>query len=93
MADEIGCTPGQVALSWARQGPGVIIPLLGARNLAQLEDNLGCLAVTLTEAQRGKLDDASRIDLGFPHDFLGEEYIRGLVFGGTYDRLDRHREG
>jgi aryl-alcohol dehydrogenase-like predicted oxidoreductase len=51
VADEIGCTPGQVALSWVRQQPGVVIPLLGARNLPQLEDNLGCLNVELSADQ------------------------------------------
>jgi hypothetical protein len=33
----------------------------------------------------------SRIDLGFPHDFLGNPAIRERLHGGTFDRIDRHR--
>jgi aryl-alcohol dehydrogenase-like predicted oxidoreductase len=91
VADEIGCTPSQVAITWARQQPGVIVPLLGANNLRQLADNLGALDVTLGEAQLARLDQVSRIDLGFPHDFLGEDFIRDLIYGQTQDLIDVHR--
>jgi len=50
----------------------VIVPLVGAKTLDQLEDNLGCLEFTLTEEQKARLDDASHIELGFPHDFLAQ---------------------
>jgi aryl-alcohol dehydrogenase-like predicted oxidoreductase len=88
IAEEAGCTPSQVALSWARQQPGTVIPLVGARNLKQLEDNLGALAVTLDGEQLRRLDEASRIDLGFPHNFLSQEHIRDLVYGGTQQEID-----
>ncbi len=70
VAEEIGRSPAQVALDWVRHGPGVIVPLVGAKTRAQLDDNLGCLDFTLEPAQRERLDQASRIELGFPHDFL-----------------------
>ena len=91
IAEEIGCTPSQVAVSWVRQQHGVIVPLVGARNLAQLEDNLGALDVTLDAAQLGRLDEVSAIEPGFPHDFLASDPIRDIVFGGTFDRIDNHR--
>ena len=91
VAQEIGCTPSQVALSWVRKQPGVIIPIIGARNLAQMEDNLGCLTVTLTEEQMQRLDEASKINLGFPHDFLGSDNIKGELFGHRFADLERHR--
>jgi aryl-alcohol dehydrogenase-like predicted oxidoreductase len=93
IAEEIGCTPSQVAVSWVKQQPGVIVPLIGARNLDQLEDNLGALDVTLEEDQLVRLDEVSRIDPGFPHDFLAQDYIRDLMTGGTFDRIDNHRTG
>jgi aryl-alcohol dehydrogenase-like predicted oxidoreductase len=93
VADEIGCTPGQVALSWVRQQPGVVIPLLGARNLPQLEDNLGCLNVELSADQLARLEEVSRVEPGFPHDFLADDYIRDIMSGGTHDLLDNHRPG
>jgi aryl-alcohol dehydrogenase-like predicted oxidoreductase len=72
VAEEIGRSPAQVALSWVREGLGVIVPLVGARTAAQLEDNLGCLAFSLDPSQKARLDEASRIELGFPHDFLAQ---------------------
>jgi aryl-alcohol dehydrogenase-like predicted oxidoreductase len=91
VAQDIGCTASQVAISWVRQQPGVMIPLLGARNLGQLEDNLGALQVTLTDEQRGSLNEVSEIDLGFPHNFLGDENIQDIVYGGTLPNIDNHR--
>jgi aryl-alcohol dehydrogenase-like predicted oxidoreductase len=76
VAEEVGRSPAQVALGWVRRGSGVIVPLVGARTRAQLDDNLGCLDFELEPAQRKRLDDASRIELGFPHDFLRERVPR-----------------
>jgi diketogulonate reductase-like aldo/keto reductase len=74
-----------------RQQPGIVIPLLGARNLAQLQDNLGTLDVRLDDGQMRRLDEVSGIDLGFPHNFLAQDPIRDIVYGGTYDSIDHHR--
>ena len=43
VANEIGCTPSQVALNWVRQQPGVIIPIIGAKTEIQLQENVDCL--------------------------------------------------
>jgi len=91
IAESLGCTPSQVAVSWVRQQTGVIVPLIGARNLAQLEDNLGALDVTLDDGHLQRLEEVSRVEPGFPHDFLASENIRDLVFGGSFDRIDNHR--
>lgn len=72
VARELGRTPAQVALAWVRQGQGVIVPLVGARTRAQLDDNLGCLDFELSAAHKQRLDEVSRIELGFPHDFLAQ---------------------
>ncbi|MBI5029826.1 MAG: aldo/keto reductase [Chloroflexi bacterium] len=90
VADEIGSTPSQVAFNWVRQQPGVVIPIIGARTLAQAQDNLKCVAFALSDAQMKRLDDVSKIELGFPHDFLASDEIKDLVFGGTYDQIDHH---
>ncbi len=91
IADEIGCTPSQVAISWAGRQRGVIIPILGGRNLSQLVENLGAVDTTLGDEHLKRLDDVSRIDLGFPHNFLDQDTIRDFVYGGTYDRIHNHR--
>ena len=91
IAGEIGCSSSQVALNWVRQQPGLMIPMIGARTVAQLEDNLGCLEFSLTEEHIGRLDQVSKIELGFPHDFLASDEVRDLVYGGTYAKIDNHR--
>ncbi len=88
IASEIGGTPGQVAIRWMMQRPGTIVPLLGARNLEQLRDNLGALQVELDEAQLARLDEVSAIDLGFPHNFLADENILDVIHGGTQSKID-----
>lgn len=84
VAAELGVPPSQVALAWLRARG--VVPLLGARTAAQLEANLGCLEVTLPEDQLRRLDDVSRVPLGFPHDFLAD--TAGLVYGEQRDALD-----
>jgi aryl-alcohol dehydrogenase-like predicted oxidoreductase len=91
VAAELGCTPSQVAIRWAMQQAGVVIPLLGARSVDQLRDNLGASAIRLEDAHLGRLEQASAIEPGFPHDFLGQDAIRELIYGGTLSRLDAHR--
>jgi len=92
VARETDRTPAQVAINWVRQQPGLIIPVLGARTVSQLKDNLGCLAFTLDKDHLERLDAVSSIDLGFPHDFLSRENIRELVYGGAYSMIDNHRK-
>lgn len=83
VAAEAGRSPAQVALAWLLQQPGAPIPIVGARTPEQLQDNLGALAVTLDAAQRQRLDAASAVALGFPHDFIRSPIPQQLVFGGT----------
>ena len=88
IAGEVGRSPSQVALNWIRQRNGTVIPVVGARKVSQVRDNLACLDFELTEDQIRRLDEASRIELGFPHDFLSTDTIRDLIYGDTYSSLD-----
>ncbi|HEX6851082.1 MAG TPA: aldo/keto reductase [Candidatus Polarisedimenticolaceae bacterium] len=83
IAGELGRSPAQVAIRWCLERPGVTSPILGARNVEQLEDNLGALAFTLSDDQRRRLDEASAIVLGWPHDFLAQPGVRENLAGGT----------
>ena len=47
VAREIDHSPAQVALAWLRQRPVSIIPIIGARKLSQVKDNLDCIGVSL----------------------------------------------
>lgn len=82
VAQEMGRTSAQVALAWTLLDPAVTAPLIGARTLAQLEDNLGGLDVVFSDDQRARLDAVSAIDLGFPHTFLARPMTRAIMFGG-----------
>ncbi|WP_437730778.1 aldo/keto reductase [Sorangium sp. So ce1335] len=81
VATESGKTPAQIALAWTLLHPAVTAPILGARTLKQLEDNLGALDVRLTDGQRARLERASAVELGFPHDFLARPMTRSVMFG------------
>ncbi|MGO4262019.1 aldo/keto reductase [Lysobacter sp. TAB13] len=83
VAADIGKTPAQVALAWTLLHPAVTSPIIGARTLAQLEDNLGALEVSFSDEQRARLDRASAIEPGFPHDFMAMPLVHSVVFGET----------
>jgi aryl-alcohol dehydrogenase-like predicted oxidoreductase len=91
IAEEIGESPSQVALNWLRFRKGEVIPVLGARTLDQLKDNLGAFDFELDAERLARLDEASAIDLGFPHEFLARENIRDFVYGGNYEKIDHRR--
>lgn len=91
VAGEVGCTPSQVAIAWILKQPGVMVPLLGARTVDQLQDNLRGLIIDLDEDHLNRLDQATRVDLGFPHEFLAQDHIRNLTHAGTWDLIRNHR--
>jgi len=84
---ELGVSAAQVALAWLRYRPVPVIPIIGARKLAQLEDNIRSLDVTFSPEQLQRLDKASAVSLGFPHDFMALEPVKAIVFGGLRDRI------
>ena len=43
--------------------------------MEQLKDNLACLQVTFSDEQLARLDEASRIELGFPHSLLTSKAV------------------
>jgi aryl-alcohol dehydrogenase-like predicted oxidoreductase len=65
-----GATPAQVALNWLLQQPGVTAPILGARTLEQLEDNLGSVGWALSADEMAELNAASEIPLPSPYSFI-----------------------
>ncbi|MET9551610.1 aldo/keto reductase [Streptomyces sp. NPDC006645] len=70
IATELERTPSQVALRWLLDRPGVTAPIIGARTLEQLKDNLGAVDTELSEAQTARLDEASARPLPYPYDVL-----------------------
>jgi aryl-alcohol dehydrogenase-like predicted oxidoreductase len=91
IAKEIDKSPSQIALNWVRQQSGVIIPLIGARKESQMKENLQCLDFTLDSEHLTRLNEVSKIELGFPHDFLKSEPVLNALYGKTYSKIDNHR--
>ncbi len=87
IADQVGRSMAQVALAWLRTRPVPVIPILGARKRSQLEDNLASLDLPLSADQLKSLDDASRVELGFPYDFFNKELVREIAYGGMRARI------
>jgi aryl-alcohol dehydrogenase-like predicted oxidoreductase len=87
VATETGRSPAQVALAWLRHRDIPVIPIVGARKLAQLQDNLASLSLALTPEQVKTLDEASSIELGFPNEFYRRDMVRQLVHAGMADRM------
>lgn len=91
VAREINRTPAQVSLRWIMQKSPRIIPIIGAKTLAQFEDNMKCLEFALSDEHFRLLNEASRIEEGFPHEFLASEGVHKALFGETYDLIINHR--
>lgn len=87
VAAQLNKTPAQVALAWLYHRPQPVIPIIGAKKIDQLKDNLAAVEIKLSPEQIKTLDDASQIQMGFPHEFYEKEMVRGFVYAGTRDRL------
>ncbi len=67
VAADTGKTIPQIALNWLLQRPTVSSVLIGARNEAQLRQNLGAVGWNLSAEQVAKLDQASRVTPPYPY--------------------------
>ena len=67
IAVETGKTVPQVAINWLLQRPTVSSVIIGARNEAQLKDNLGAVGWSLTSEQMQRLDAASATTPAYPY--------------------------
>lgn len=89
IADELGVSPGNVALQWTRQQGFSSIPIVGATKVEQLQENLKVTDLVLSDAYLKALDEVSAVPLGFPGDFFKEDAVKVNSFGGFYDRVEK----
>ena len=73
ISGETGKTMAQVALNWVISNPAVTAPIIGARNVKQLEDNLGSVGWRLTEEQMSEINGTSIIEVTYPYDQRSED--------------------
>jgi aryl-alcohol dehydrogenase-like predicted oxidoreductase len=86
VADELGVSSSQVALAWLMAQHQTVHPIIGARKLDQLTDNLAAADLRLPDAAVRRLDEVSAIELGFPGDFLRS--MRRFVYGRVGAQID-----
>ncbi len=65
-AEGLDASPGEVALAWLRDRPGVVAPILGARTTNQLISALASEELELPEEIITALEDVSEPDMGYP---------------------------
>jgi aryl-alcohol dehydrogenase-like predicted oxidoreductase len=87
VSDQTGRGMAQVALAWLRYRPVPVIPIIGARKLSQLQDNLASFNLALSTEQVNALDEASQIDPGFPYHLYAKDLVRAIAYGGMRDQI------
>jgi aryl-alcohol dehydrogenase-like predicted oxidoreductase len=75
----LGKTFSQIAVAWLLAMPGVTSAIIGARNLAQLRENLGAGDWDFPSEEWKKLDEASALPIEYPRDF--QAFVETLVHG------------
>ena len=74
-------TVARVALAWVQAQPGVSSTIIGARRLAQLEDNIKALEVKLSGEELARLDALTKPTFGFPQNM--QPWFPAIHNGGT----------
>ncbi|MFB4285594.1 aldo/keto reductase [Nonomuraea sp. MTCD27] len=89
IAQETGVTPAQVSVAWVREraarSVATLVPIIGPRNLTQLDGYLGALDVRLTDEQYTRLNEISAAPLGVPHEGIAASLDR--LQGGNTSRI------
>ncbi|MFN8357328.1 MAG: aldo/keto reductase [Spirosomataceae bacterium] len=85
IAEDLGVSASQVALNWLLQQNQTVIPIVGARTVDQMKDSLDCLSFKLSDEAIARLSEVSKIELGFPHDFLAG--AQNIIFGETQRQI------
>jgi aryl-alcohol dehydrogenase-like predicted oxidoreductase len=71
LAEAHETSPAAIALAWLLAKPEVTSILIGARSVAQIDENLAALELTLTPEELASLDQISAPDWGYPYEFIG----------------------
>jgi aryl-alcohol dehydrogenase-like predicted oxidoreductase len=74
-------TAARIALAWLAGRPAVTSIIIGARRMAQLEDNIEALDVELTQEERARLDKLTQPKFGFPQNM--QPIFPSIHFGGS----------
>ncbi|MDQ0937149.1 MULTISPECIES: aldo/keto reductase [Streptomyces] len=84
-ADELGVSPAQVAIAWTMAHSPAVHPIVGARRVEQLTDNLGAAELALPADLVARLDETTGFRPGFPTEFIEE--TSAWVYGEAGQRV------
>lgn len=77
VADEVariakarGKEPAQIALNWVKDRPGVSSPIIGARDVQQLEGNLGAVGFSLEDSEVEALEETAALPYAYPYNMI-----------------------
>jgi aryl-alcohol dehydrogenase-like predicted oxidoreductase len=92
IAHRLGVTASQLAINWTRQHKQQsVIPIVGATQVAQLQEVLGCLTFEIPPEAMTELNEVSKIELPFPQKFLTEPGVLDVLYGGVKDQMKDSR--
>jgi aryl-alcohol dehydrogenase-like predicted oxidoreductase len=81
LADDKGCTAGQLALAWVQAQGDDVVPIPGTKRRTYLEENLGALDIELSEADLRRLDELAPQGVAAGGRYAG---TGGLPLGSMY---------
>jgi len=88
MADDIGCSTAQLALAWMmHRSEACVVPIIGARKLDQLTDNLGAADVELTAAQLAGLDELTALVPEYPNSLYVSDFFQTMMYGEVWPQI------
>ena len=89
LAEEIGCSAAQLALAWlCRRSATRIIPIIGARNVSQLEENIQAVNVELTDDHIARLDALTAPTVEYPQSLFVSEFFQTMMYGEVRYQMD-----
>lgn len=89
ISEETGISAANIALRWTMQREFSGIPIVGATKVSQLQENLKVADFVLEKDHIIRLDEVSKINLGFPGEFFKEDGVKMVTYGGFYDKIHR----
>lgn len=89
IAEKYNVPASHVALKWTMQQALSVIPIVGATKADQLQENIEACDLLLSADDMQRLDEVSKINLGFPGEFFKEDAVRLNNFGGFYDKIEK----
>ncbi|MEZ5564760.1 MAG: aldo/keto reductase [Gammaproteobacteria bacterium] len=89
IAARIDCRPSVLALAWLMQrGNGGVIPIIGARTVEQLRENLTCTGLRLSPEMITELDNLAPPPPTYPASLLGSEFFQDMMYGAVRQQID-----